>query len=157
VKTMKNHLLGRSGRHGFTLIELMVVIFIIGIMASFVGVNVMKHVAQARITSTRAQIKVFSSAAKDYKMDTGQYPDNAMGLQALVEPPPGAINWHPDGYLDEASEVPLDPWGNDYQYQFPGEYSTFDIFSYGPDGQEGGDDDIYNSDVNVRSRSEPVD
>lgn len=136
--------------HGFTLVELMVVIVIIGLLASVVGVNVIGYIAKAKRKTAQVQIKIFHNAVKLYKLDTGQYPENSMGLEALVEQPPGVIGWNTDGYLDGASQIPLDPWRYPYEYQYPGEYSTYDIFSLGADGNDGGDDedaDIYNSDV----------
>ena len=135
---------------GFTLVELMVVIVIIGLLASIVGVNVIGYISKAKIKTTQAQIKIFHHAVKLYKLDTGQYPDNAMGLDALIEQPPGTIGWNTEGYLDGVSAIPLDPWNSQYEYQYPGEYSVYDIFSLGADGKDGGEDedtDLYNSDV----------
>lgn len=134
----------------FTLVELMVVIVIIAILASYVGINVIGHIAKAKVTNARAQIKTFHSAVIFYYIDTGKYPDTAMGLDALVQQPPDSIGWKKGGYLEGVTQLPVDPWGNEYLYQNPGDRSKFDIYSLGADGQEGGDDsdaDIYNSDV----------
>lgn len=135
---------------GFTLVEIMVVIVILGLLAGLVANNVIGHLAKARITRAKADIQTLEQAILHYKMDTGQYPDNQAGLLALVEQPPGDIKgWNKDGYL-QTKEVPQDPWNNDYNYQIPGEYAKFDIWSWGADGQEGGEDedaDIYNSTI----------
>lgn len=150
MKKTKNKKWSRPQSGGFTLVELMVVIVIIGLLASVVGVNVIGYIAKAKVNTARAQIKIFHNAVKLHKLDTGQYPDNAMGLEGLVEPPPGVIGWNKDGYLDGASQIPLDPWNNSYEYQYPGEYGVYDIFSLGADGKDGGEDedaDLYNSDV----------
>ena len=140
----------RRSSGGFTLVELMVVIVIIGLLASIVGVNVIGYISKAKRSAAQAQIKIFDDAVDLYKIDTGQYPDNTMGLQALVEQPPGVIGWNQDGYMKGKTEIPLDPWKNPYEYQYPGEFSKYDIFSLGADGVDGGEDedaDIYNSDV----------
>lgn len=134
-------------RSGFTLVELMVVIVIIGLLAGFVGNAVMSRVAKAKMVETRAQIKALHNAVNMYKLDTGQYP---IDLEDLVERPADVSGWAPDGYLDGVSALPGDAWGNSFYYDYPGEYSKFDIYSLGADDAEGGDDedaDIYNSDV----------
>lgn len=146
MKDRKGDNLGGCRSKGFTLVELIVVIVIIGILASLVSRRVIQHISKAKTTAARAQIKIFEGAVKDYYMDTSQYPED---LWDLVQEPAGIVGWNRDGYLD-ASEIPPDPWGNEYYYQYPGEYAKFDIFSLGADGEEGGDDedgDIYNSDV----------
>jgi len=138
-------------RWGFTLVELMVVIVILGLLAGLVAVNVVGRITQAKINTARAQIKTFEDAVLQYKMDTGQYPPNDYGLLALIEPPPGVTGWNKDGYL-HTTEIPTDPWGNAYNYWYPSEWPgmKFDIWSWGADGQEGGEDenaDIYNGEV----------
>ena len=150
---MKQSILrSRIGKNhqAFTLVELMVVIVIIALLAGVVGVNVVGNIAKAKVTTAKAQIKILHSAVILYNIDTGDYPETAMGLDALVQEPPDANGWKKGGYLDGGSQLPLDPWGNDYLYQNPGDRSNFDIYSLGKDGQEGGEDsdaDIYNSDV----------
>lgn len=147
---MMNQQNGKNRTRGFTLIELIVVIVLIGILGGIVTNNVVRWVSKAKVAKARAQIKIFHNAVNQYKLDTGQYPDMSMGLDALVQEPPDVIGWAEDGYLDGASMIPLDPWNNPYYYQYPGEYSTFDIYSLGADGVDGGDGenaDLYNSDV----------
>lgn len=134
----------------FTLLELMVVLVILGLLAALVTTNVIDRIGKAKIVTTKAQTKTLHQAVLNYKLDTGQYPDSSVGLEALVTQPPDVANWSEDGYLEGVLAVPLDAWGNEYLYQYPGEFSRFDIFSYGADGEEGGegeDADIYNSDV----------
>jgi general secretion pathway protein G len=134
---------------GFTLVELMVVIVILGLLASLVGTNVVRHISRAKITTAKTQIKMLDQAVIDFWMDTGQYPDNSIGLDALVEQPPGVDRWDKDGYLKEPV-VPLDPWGNDYIYYLyssPGESGKYDIYSMGPDGKEDTEDDIYSTEI----------
>lgn len=137
-----------QNRDGFTLLELMVVIVIIGILAGFVGINVIDKIEKAKITGTRAQIKTLHGAVKLYKIDTGEYP---IELEDLVTMPPDVENWAKNGYLDGAQEIPHDNWHNEYQYDLAeGDDYPFYIFSYGADGQEGGEEesaDLYNVDV----------
>ena len=139
----------QRNRRGFTLVELMVVILIIGLRAGIVGRRVIKNIAKAKVITTRAQIAILKGAVKDYYLDTGEYPDEATGLESLVIEPPGVTGWDPTGYLDPPT-LPSDPWGYEYNYNYPGEYGVFDIYSYGADGKEGGEGeeaDIYDSDV----------
>ena len=134
----------------FTLVELMVVIVILGILAGFVANNVMGRIDKANMVSTKAQIKSLHTAVLNYKLDTGHYPDNSVGLEALVTAPSDVTGWSEDGYLEGVMAVPLDAWDNEFMYEYPGQYGRFDIYSYGADGEEGGDGenaDIYNSDV----------
>ncbi len=144
-----------ANRGGFTLLELMVVIVIIGILAGFVGINVLGRIKKAKITNTRAQIKTLYGAVRLYKIDTGQYPYE---LEDLVVEPPDVVNWASGGYLDGA-QVPLDAWYNDYQYEIGegGDDEPFYIYSYGGDGEEGGEDenaDIYKHDYAVEDSVE---
>jgi len=136
-------------RSGFTLVELMVVIVIIGLLAGLVGTNVIKNIKKARITTAKAQIKTLEQAVLDYYMDVGQYPDSSIGLDALVEQPSGVENWDTDGYLAEPI-VPKDPWHNEYVYylETSAEGSAKPlIYSMGPDGKDGTDDDVYSIDM----------
>ncbi|MBN1765717.1 MAG: type II secretion system major pseudopilin GspG [Sedimentisphaerales bacterium] len=135
-------------RAGFSLIELMVVLVIIGLLSGIVGITVIDKVKKARVTTARAQIGIFQEAVMNFKLDTGQYPDESMGLLALVEDP-GLPGWNAEGYL-QSTQIPLDPWGYEYLYSYPGSFGEFDIYSFGADGMEGGEDenaDIYDSDV----------
>ena len=137
---------------GFTLIEIMVVIIILGILVSFVAVNIMDKPDEARQVKARMDISSLEAAVKLYKLDNGKYPTTEQGLQALVEPPSVgqlARKWRDGGYLEKGT-VPHDPWGNDYLYLSPGSQGTIDIFTYGADGRKGGDDaaaDIGNWDL----------
>jgi len=142
--------MGRLRARGFTLVELMVVIVILGLLAGLVGQRVIKNIAKAKAATAKAQISTFKNALTQYRMDTGQYPDNSVGLDALISEPPGVSNWAIGGYLD-SPEIPLDPWGNEYDYYYTGdEGKPFEIRSFGGDGEEGGDgedEDIYDTDV----------
>ncbi len=139
----------RQNERGFTLIEIMVVIIILGILASYVAVKVTGRAEQAQRTQARVQIETLETALELYKLDNGSYPTTEQGLEALIEPPTvGRLprKWREGGYL-EKSYVPKDPWGNDYVYLSPGLHGDFDIMSYGDDGAQGGegkDADIYN-------------
>ncbi len=124
---------------GFTLIEIMVVIAILGIMAAVVVPKLVGHTDTAKIAAAKQDIANIKQALILYKLDNGRYPTTEQGLQALVtKPTSGPIpkSWKMDGYLEK---VPMDPWGNPYQYLYPGVRGEFDIFSYGADGQPGGD------------------
>jgi len=126
---------------GFTLIELMVVIVILGILAGLIIPRIMGRPEQARRMKARIQIESIETALKLYKLDNGVYPSTEQGLQALVEPPTvGQLSraWRKGGYL-EKKKIPKDPWGNDYVYLSPGLHGDCDLMSYGPDGQPGGE------------------
>lgn len=120
---------------GFTLLELLVVIVIIGLLAGYVGPKYFSQIGKSEIKVARAQIDGFEKALDHYRLDTGHYPSSAQGLEALMAKPANETKW--DGpYLKKA--VPPDPWGNVYQYRQPGEHGEFDLYSYGKDGQTGG-------------------
>ena len=122
---------------GFTLIELMVVLVIIGVLAALIVPNVLERADDARVTAARTDVNNLVQALKLYKLDNQRYPSAEQGLQALVaKPTVGAIpaNWKP--YLDK---LPKDPWGNAYQYVNPGVKGEIDVYSLGADGQPGGD------------------
>jgi general secretion pathway protein G len=128
------------GESGFTLIEIVVVVFIISLLAALVVPNIMKHIPDAEITAARTQIKSLSVAVRTFRLDNGRYPTTAEGLRALIPPPPADLpRYDPDGYLDEVELVPEDPWHNPYAYVSDGR--RFEIISYGRDGQPGGDGD----------------
>ena len=138
----------RFKERGFTLIELMVVIVILGILAGFVVPKIMGRPEEARRMKARVQIESIETALKLYKLDNGSYPSTEQGLQALVEAPSvGTLPraWRNGGYL-EKGKVPNDPWGGEYLYLCPGVNGEFDLFSYGPDGEPGGEDK--NADIN---------
>ena len=150
MKEYEHHLSIPRRRKGFTLLELMVVIVILGLLAALVTTNVIDRIAKAKVVTTKAQISSLHDAVLNYKLDTGQYPEASTGLEALVTAPPDTTGWQEGGYLEGVLAVPRDAWGYEFIYQYPGEYSRFDIISYGADGEEGGEGenaDIYNSDV----------
>jgi len=128
---------------GFTLIEIMVVIVILGILAGLIVPRIMSRPEEARRTKAALQIRSIESALKLYKLDNGVYPDTEQGLEALVEKPEIGIlpkNWREGGYLD-SSKAPNDPWGNPFVYVMPGQHGDFDLSSYGRDGEKGGEGD----------------
>lgn len=131
-------LLARTFQRGFTLIEIMVVVVIMGILAALVVPKLMGRADDARITAAKQDISTLMSALKLYKLDNHRYPTTEQGLQALVAKPtsgPAANGWKSGGYVDK---LPKDPWGGQYQYLSPGVRGEVDIFSYGADGQPGG-------------------
>jgi len=135
-------------RHGFTLIEIMVVIVILALLAALVGPKIMGRTDDAKIETTKTQIRNLESALKLYKLDNGVYPTTEQGLTSLVtKPVVGVIpkNYKEGGYL-ESKNVPKDGWGNDYLYVSPGEHGDYDLFSYGADGVKGGEGK--NADIN---------
>lgn len=124
---------------GFTLIELMVVIVILGVLAGLVLPRIVDQPDKARVVKAKAQIEALSMALKQYKLDNGFYPSTEQGLRALREKPSmgrAPQNYPPKGYLDS---LPKDPWGRDYVYLCPGEHGDFDLMSLGADSQEGGE------------------
>jgi len=130
-----------SDNFGFTLIEIMVVIVILGILAGLIVPRIMGRPEEARRMKARVQIESIETALKLYKLDNGSYPTTEQGLQALVEPPavgqlPRA--WREGGYL-EKGKVPKDPWDNEYVYLCPGVHGELDLISYGADGEPGGE------------------
>lgn len=137
----------KNKNRGFTLIEIMVVIVILGILVSFVAVNIMDKPDEARQLKARMDISSLETAVKLYKLDNGVFPSTEQGLQALIEPPTvGQLSrkWRAGGYV-EKGKIPTDPWGNEYIYLCPGLHGEFDIISYGADGEQGGegkDEDI---------------
>ena len=138
----------RNENQGFTLIELMVVIIILGVLAMWVAPKIMDRPGEARQMKVRLDIQNLETALKLYKLDNGSYPSTEQGLQALVETPEtGTIpkNWKKGGHL-EKGRVPKDPWGNDFVYLSPGLKGDVDIISYGADGVPGGEDE--NKDIN---------
>lgn len=126
---------------GFTLIEIMVVITILGILAALIVPRVVGRTDDARITAAKTDISGILQALKVYRLDNGRYPTTEQGLRALLEKPgiePVPNNWKQGGYLDRSS-TPKDPWGKEYMYLNPGLRGEIDVFSFGRDGQSGGD------------------
>lgn len=119
---------------GFTLIEIMVVVFILGLLATLVAPKIIGRTDEARRTKAATDIKGIEQALQLFKLDNGFYPGASDGLGALVQPPGNAPNWNPDGYLDRD---PVDPWGNGYAYSSDGQ--VYVIKSFGADGAEGGE------------------
>ncbi|MBW7941079.1 MAG: type II secretion system major pseudopilin GspG [Candidatus Kuenenia stuttgartiensis] len=137
---MRSYLL-RNG--GFTLLELLIVMIIIGLLAALIGPKMIGRVGESRQTVAKQQIEGFSTALEMFKLDTTRYPTQEEGLEALVAAPHEVENWK--GPYLKKKFIPKDPWGNDYVYVYPGENGDYDIISYGADGAEGGDGE--NADV----------
>ena len=133
---------------GFTLIEIMVVVIIIGLLAAVIVPSVVGKVGEARVAKARQDIQSIGTALTMYRLDNFKYPTTDQGLKALVQQPadPSIRNWRKGGYIADGSQSLKDPWGNDYQYVYPGTHGhEYDLYSYGADGQEGGEDE--NADV----------
>ena len=131
---------------GFTLMEMLVVLAILGLLASLVGPAVLNQLGGAKSKTAAIQIKDLEQALEMYKLDVGRFPTTSQGLDALVKKPAGASGWN-GPYLK--SSVPEDPWGGDYQYKYPGERAEVDLFTHGADGNPGGegeDSDVGNWD-----------
>lgn len=127
-------------RDGLTLVEMIVVLAIIAVVAVLIVPNVIGRPDQARVTVAKTDLKTIATALRVYRLDNGDYPTTAQGLQALVEKPtspPVPASWAADGYLPE---LPTDPWGKPYVYRSPGQTGAYDLLSYGKDGEEGGED-----------------
>jgi general secretion pathway protein G len=120
---------------GFTLLELLVVVVIIGLLAGFVAPRYFGQVGKSEVNVAKAQLDALEKALDQYRLDIGRYPDNELGLNALVQKPTNEPKWA-GPYLRKG--VPLDPWGKPYLYKIPGEKGEFDLLSYGKDGQPGG-------------------
>lgn len=129
--------LERTAREGgFTLVEILVVITIIGLIMGLVGPRVLTYLGESKSKAAAIQIQSLSSALDLYYLDMGRYPTSAEGLAALVRRPAGASSWN--GPYLKNNAVPLDPWGRPYRYKAPGDHGPYDIVSLGGDGQEGG-------------------
>lgn len=130
----------RHRSRGFTLVELLVVLAILGLLAGVVGPSVMRSLGAAKPKTAKVQVEDLSATLDIYRLEVGRYPSTQEGLTALVQAPAGAQNWN-GPYLKKTT-VPKDPWGNDYQYRSPGQNGGgFDLYSLGSDGQDGGDGD----------------
>jgi general secretion pathway protein G len=126
----------RHGERGFTLVEIIVVITIIALIMTLVGPRVLNYLSESKVKAAKIQIESLASALDLYFLDTGQFPSNAEGLNALVQRPGSSAGWN--GPYLRGTVVPNDPWGRAYVYRAPGSQSNYDIISYGSDGQEGG-------------------
>ncbi len=126
----------RRSQKGFTLIELLIVMVILGLLAALVGPRMFGKVGKSKQKAAQAQISLLGTALDTYRLDVGKYPTSDAGLEALRSAPDDASKWE-GPYLPK--EVPLDPWGNPYVYQSPGENGDYDLISYGADGNLGGE------------------
>ena len=129
----------RTRARGFTLIEIMVVVVIIGLLSAMVVPAVIGQMERARVTKVKGDIQALETALTMYQIDNAKYPTTDQGLAALVQQPvdPSIKNWRPGGYLEHISK---DPWGNEYHYEFPGTHGKkYDLYSLGADGQPGGE------------------
>jgi general secretion pathway protein G len=130
-------------RHGFTLVEILVVVVIIAILAAVIVPNVLSRIGEAKISASISDITTFNNALDNYKLDCGDYPNDLNGLVTKTDAP----GWH-GSYLKNSTTVPLDPWGHPYLYKKPGDNGRdYDIMSAGPDGQPGTADDIKSWDI----------
>lgn len=129
---------GRPQAAGFTLLELLVVMVIIGLLAAYVAPRYFSQLGKSEVRSAQAQVAALRSALDTYRLDVGRYPSTEQGLAALLTRPQGVTRWS-GPYLQKA--LPPDPWGRPYQYKSPGEHGDFDLFSFGRDGRSGGSGD----------------
>jgi general secretion pathway protein G len=145
--TMTDNKRSKRVTYGFTMVELMAMLIIIGLLAALVVTKVSTKIDQARVTTTKANLKMLHSAVNQFKMDTNRFPTEDIGLMELVEQPPDVINWPPGGYL-ESTDIPPDGWGNPFIYEaYPESGKQFAIRSAGPDGEEGTEDDLLSTDA----------
>jgi general secretion pathway protein G len=126
----------RQGERGFTLVEMLVVITIIGLIMGLIGPRVLNYLSESKVKAAKIQMQSFSSALDLFNLDAGRYPSTAEGLTALVRRTPGVEAWN--GPYLKGGNVPNDPWNHPYIYRAPAEHGAYDIMSYGSDGQEGG-------------------
>ena len=135
----------RKNRKGFTMVELMAMLIIIGLLATLVVTKVASQIDKARVTTTKANLKSLHERVTQFKLDTGRFPTEEEGLNELIEQPSDVENWEPGGYL-ETTEIPTDAWGNEFIYElYPESGKPFVIISSGADGEEGGED--YDADL----------
>lgn len=124
----------RASDNGYTLMELLVVLAILGFLAAVATPQVLKYLDSSRVSTARTEVANISSALEMFKYDVGRYPTTAEGLSALVKAPPGVDDWN-GPYLKKQSGI-VDPWGHPYNYKSPGEHGDFDLYSYGPSGTQ---------------------
>lgn len=136
TKTLERWRLRRAAQAGFTLIEMLVVITIIGLIMALVAPRVLNYLSESKVKAAKIQIASFESALDLYYLDAGHYPSSSEGLAALVQRPSDSGAWN--GPYLKGGVVPTDPWGHPYVYRSPGEHGAYDIISYGVDGQQGG-------------------
>ncbi len=129
----------KKNLHGFTLVELLVVLIILGLVASIAGPNVMKYLGSSKAKTAKLQLKEIESSLELYFLDTGQYPPSSAGLNALIKNDASIAGWN--GPYFKKAILPDDPWGNAYVYLLPGEHGAFDLLSLGSDSQPGGEGD----------------
>ena len=134
----------RRQQRGFTLMELLVVLAILGLLVSLVGPQVLNQLGGAKTKTAKIQIRDLEQALEIYKLDVGRFPSTSEGLEALVSKPGNATGWN--GPYLKGGKVPNDPWNREYNYKYPGEKAEMDIFSYGLNGSPGGDGE--DADVN---------
>jgi general secretion pathway protein G len=125
-----------DGQRGFTLVEMLVVITIIGLIMGLIGPRVLNYLSESKVKAAKIQLQSFGGALDLFYLDAGRFPSTAEGLTALVRPTPGVASWN--GPYLRGGNVPNDPWNHSYLYRSPGERGPYDIMSYGSDGQEGG-------------------
>ncbi|MFG6457694.1 type II secretion system major pseudopilin GspG [Roseateles sp. BYS96W] len=133
---MSFHFPRRPAARGFTLLELLVVMVIIGLLAGYVGPKFFGQIGKSEVKAAKAQIDALQKSLDQYRLDVGRYPSTEQGLAVLVTKPADEPKWQ-GPYLSKA--VPKDPWGNDYQYRAPGEHGEYDLLSLGKDGRPGGE------------------
>ena len=138
-----------ASQQGFTLVEMLVVITIIGLIMGLIGPRVLNYLSESRVKAAKIQLQSFASALDLFCLDAGRFPSTAEGLAALVQRTPGVSAWN--GPYLKGGAVPSDPWSHAYVYRAPGEHGPYDIVSYGSDGQEGGSGNA--ADISLESMS----
>ena len=126
----------QTGQQGFTLVEMLVVITIIGLIMGLIGPRVLNYLSESKVKAAKIQLQSFAGALDLFYLDAGRFPSTAEGLTALVQQTPGVAAWN--GPYLKGGNIPNDPWNKGYVYRSPGEHGPYDIVSYGADGQEGG-------------------
>jgi general secretion pathway protein G len=138
---------GRKNSKGFTIVEIMAVLVIIGLLAALVGTRVIKQIERAKVETTKANLKTLQTAVNQFFMDIGRIPTQEEGLEALINPPAGIENYDPGGYLEQ-TKIPKDGWKHDFLYEVaPESGKPFDIRSAGPDGELYTEDDLVSTDI----------